>query len=402
VSDNKTSHIKRALNYLGDILSAAYSKYRASFIGKKSIASLSKFRNHADIQMRAFDWADFLLYLFAIFFISPLIVVSLGFIPWDMLDYGSSRELITNLSGEKAQARYRWTTLISSLFVIFVYLRNYSVMHQIDNRLAYKVRRFGFIDKNEGWFYRLERFFRALIILWVVTSMYGLFEFVTNFVEEVRNIFVNENQLHPLTDGATYYCTVLIILFVICILYDFINVKSVDHAITNQKLSKRNRKRSEAFAANIDLPFYTECIPERLKNVEEVYTLLAYVKPHVPTVGVSAVEVDGKRDERQKEYDRRAKNISAKIDAGKFSHVYFKSQKFWERIFGISAAIFLIWATQSDSSGDYIDILRLTCFGIIFILLYFFALGWREVFPTILVVPRYLFSYIFDNRPRKK
>lgn len=365
---------------------------------------LNSARPYFQVQMRAFDWIDLVLYAFAIFYLVPAALMAAGLVPLDWFDYGVGRSFLTDHAMQEQQAAYRLPLIFTVFFSIFVYLRNYMVMHQIDSRRSYEIKAFAFVNNNKGGFYFLERVFRAGIILWVLTSGYGYFAPVTDFIILLRTAALpaSANEFLPFCDFLTYYCVVIFGLYLLCIAYDLVNVVSVSWAIKKDTFSAAVENYLEIYEAfrNEEVPdFYDTSFTEMVKSHPEIYSIVNYINPKIPGLGKSTFDPEDTAKKRLEKYNRKSKNMTDRLTEGKIPTMYFYGAKFRERIFGMATVTILFYTALHQQNPDSAILINLSIIAsIITMTVYIFSLGLKEFVPTWFVFPRYALSYFFDNR----
>lgn len=342
-------------------------------------------------RLRAFDWVDYILYTLATlgFGISILSILWSGSLPaWlvSKKDFGVAPAL------DQPQ-QYSITIVVLGLFVVFVYMRNYLVMHRIDNRSDSNESLFRFLDfNNRGW-YRAERIVRALIVLWVITSTIGVFQPVTILIDGViervvtatmgYSIFLNMSVLERF---FTYYGFVLFVLFSLFILWDVINLVSISRQIKSGKFSD-----CVAGAADDDLADSTACIyamPDALKHAIAVSSLVAYIRPRDKLLNDLSI---GKQGIKSRNW------VKGCVSSGMLVRLYFrKSAKFVERAAGLSIGTILLLTPWAGS--QYIAIL--------IALVFYLTVMLGEVGDTLHHVLHYFSGYVrhtpedWDKAPR--
>ena len=341
-------------------------------------------------ELRAFDWVDYVLYLLATAgFVWPtLSLLSTGEFPAHLI---SDREagLLPTLGGEADQKWYQTTAGAFGLFVVLVYLRNYIMMHRIDDRRDGAHYEFFFVDYNLNGWSRSERIVRALIVLWVLTTTIGAVPPVTAIVHGLISEIVTHTiglpsyQNLSITQGFfTYYGLVVLVLFCLFILWDSINIWSIGRQVKAKRFDGRSLGPPAAFnmarARNFEAAF-----PETLANAVPVYSLVTYIRPRGRTFGSTSTDCDSEP------FDCWS-NVRSNIEQGKLFRLYFKaSNKFVERFVGILIGGLLFLTPFLSDASVFQMIVVLMAFGT------YLAVLNIELWFTLTNATRLFFDYFF-------
>ncbi len=338
--------------------------------------------------MGAFDWADYILYLLAILgFVVPFFsIINTGKFPEMFYFQGGIVTLPSLHEGDlqlAQQAQYNFTAYVILVFLFYVYVRNYIVMHRIDRRSEGRYHLLYFVSYNNvGWFHA-ERFIRALIVLWVITSTIGVISFVTNFIFWLLNMAVSETEsythfleLTPLQLFFSYYGIVITVLFILFFIWDLLNIFSISRQIKAGKFVGKTLGPANGFNNIVAAHGYDFAVPSDMQQVIPVYSLIAYIQPvkkEIGTIGAAAAH-------------RRQTRIQEQVRTGKIARIYFfQSGKFRERMGGFLIGLLLLSTPWLDE-----DTLIFQPIGILVALALYLPVVRRDLWDTI----RSLFIFI--------
>jgi hypothetical protein len=314
-------------------------------------------------ELRAFDWVDYILYLLATYwFASAAMVLILTGEPPDSLPLKFG--LSPNLTNESDQGFYRFLVSVFAVFVIFVYLRNYIVMHAIDDRKDGEHALFYFVDYNTGWWSRSERLFRALIVLWVLTTAIGTVPFVTNAVWKAIEWFVSSivgyvtfQELTLMQAFFAFYGFVIFVLFLLFIAWDTVNIFSISRQMKTNAFDKcvlGPDKFGEVIGER-DLDF---AIPEKYQRIIPVYSIVAYISPRKFVLGDIAKPTKGLGPSGK---------IQKAVAEGALFKLYVSlSRKFMERLTGLTVGALLLLVPLIGEGATSIVLLG-TLLGALFV-----------------------------------
>jgi hypothetical protein len=301
-----------------------------------------EWNDHFDAHLRAFDIVDYVLYMMAI--------IVFVFKSWPILIQ------------LKSAPNLAVPDLFILGFVVTVFLRNYVVMHAIDNR--HEGDDLQFVALNVGWRYRLERILRALIVFVVITTPKDVFDFISgpvtvisNNIQSIVSSFVPpifyeaQKPPHPeISSFFSYYATLLLLLFLLFIAWDLTNVFSVASAIKNKRIVWG--QKSEGSSGKSEPVFH-----------EAVNTLMIYfnIADRVTRGGIKTVSFSG--------FFVHEEYGEARVRDAKLLRIYFnlRSVKSWERVFGLLvASSILFWVSSNCSLASATPLFF--CAGIYFLL----------------------------------
>ncbi len=331
-------------------------------------------------ELRAFDWVDYVLYLLATsgFVIPMSILIFTGEYP-SFLGVEKDFGLAPNLLAEANQQWYQVTAGLFGLFVVLVYVRNYIVMHRIDDRRDGTHYIFYFVDYNLGVWSRLERIFRAMIVLWVLTTTIGAVRFVTSgiyiLILEFYSSVIGLAAFQDITmiqGFFAYYGLVILVLFVLFMCWDIMNIASIGRHIRSRKFDCKTLGPPGAFDAVPRARKFIAAIPPTLSNAIPVYTIITYIQPRERNSG----EMDTHREAGP--FDGWA-GVRERIAEGRLLRLYFNfSNKFVERMIGLTIGTLLFLSPALAGSGlIYQTIFVLIALGVYLVIL------WPEIIPTI-------------------
>lgn len=346
--------------------------------------------NQNDYRLRAFDLVDYILYSLAM--INFWVLAYKGFIGNNYEYYASRLPRIGNIpnitDGEAVGGQAPLAQLLIFgfflCFVTVVYLRNYVIMHSIDNRRGGYFPRYDFVSHNTGWHYNIERVLRALIVLWVLTTTVGVVPIVTSilsdFITTVTNKFTIplwSTNLSPIDALMAYYGLVIVILFLLFVLYDVINVSAVQSQARKNKLTTTtdpNLWRKVVANKGVEVPIH-------LRSKPAAFSIIAYMG--FKTSSQSEIQ-SGVNNLRRQKY-------SILLDNDRFVATYFLSRKFRERISGalIGILAFAAYLIPDDSQFSVLYLLAMS------LLIFLYLRGTRADFFQIAIafltfIPRYL------------
>lgn len=361
---------------------------------------MSGYRNR--YHLRAFEWIGFLLYGVATcaFFLS---VVQLLFgDPSNASPALNKLGVTPNFTNEASYGQLEIMVGIFLGFMVLVYVRNYIVMHRIDTRrdqflnaqdqLEPRHKIYSFVDFNIRAAYRTERFFRAAIVLWVLTSTIGAFSFVNELINYVVKLLIVsiKSQTYYLDvtmiEGfAGYYGFVVIILFGLFVLWDMTNLISMGQVARQEELARCLSGNSDEFMEVAKA--YEDEIPKKFHQNSAVYSIIAYIRPKKPA---------GENPESMQKANRAkawSQETYTRISKGEFLKIYILSScKFRERLAGLFIG-FLLFATPLF--GESLHILQTFAF-ILAMTKYLYYLDFKNIFKdTLFTTIRFLFGYLF-------
>lgn len=341
--------------------------------------------------LRAFDWADYVLYLLAIIgFALPFIsIIQTGEFP-SFLNLKKDVGILPSLS---QQDQYAITAYIFLAFVVYVYIRNYIVMHRIDNRSDGWYHLLYFINYNNGWWYRVERIVRAAIILWVITSTIGVVPPVTysiivliEFVVSQTVGFAHFQNLSAIEVFFSYYGFVIVVLFILFLIWDLINIVSIGNQVKAGRFASKVLGPINGCQAVAIARGYGFAIPESLQQAIPVYSLVAYIQPRTRTVGeMAGTESDEVLRSRVRDH----------VENGRILRLYFNgSGKFRERAGGFLIGLILLSTPWLSA-----ELRVLQPLGIVAALVLYVPVMLRDVRDTGRNAFVYLFHYFFYAPP---
>lgn len=308
--------------------------------------------SQSDRESRAFSWVDYILYLITTYWFaySAIRLISTGtppnFLPNDFGIRGSLKEESDNFI-------YTIFASLFTIFLIFVYIRNFIVMHAIDDRRDGEHKLFYFVDYNLGHWSRLERIVRALIVLCVLTSAFGAVPLVTNTLWKTIELIFSSTVGYAAFQNITfmhgffaYYGLVAFILFTLFITWDIINILSISRQIKSNIFKRHSFAHgNEHFSEVIHSRELDYAIPHCYKNTTPVYCIVAYIRP---SIGLIPGDI-GKFHNRPS----RRKKIEDRVQNGALLTLYFSfSKKFTERMTGLLVGLFLLLAPLSEEKGS--------------------------------------------------
>lgn len=216
-------------------------------------------------------------------------------------------------------------------FIIYVFLRNYFVMHAIDSRRHRENNEFPFVDGNSGAMDIVERILRAAIVFAVIATPKNVIAPISDAVAFLARFFLAQvnrvldrlgiEHVVPAPDNTAltnlfpYYGTLAGILFLLFLLWDLTNVMTWAG------------KRGAPQQALGDI--------EDIDKTSTPYWLLRYyalIAPH-----------DGEHGAREA-YNVSLLSPAALEDFNKGSMLkfYLRSPKFYERLFGLAAGLMIL------------------------------------------------------------
>ena len=287
-------------------------------------------------RLRAFDWIDYLLYVFATAgFVFPTVeVLTKGISTYSNPAYKLS--INPSYSGSIDEAELRLAGMFFIVFVVLVYVRNYIVMHRIDNRREANILVYDFVSYNSGLTYHLERLVRALIVLWVLTSTVGVFPPLTNIViGGIKTAVVSTlsqsafEDITPTQAMLTYYGVVIVILFLLFLIWDLINVFSLGSLIKSGVFHSRYPGNNIECCKLLDTR--KAAVPDAYRNIRAVYSIVAYMRP----LGYAKTLMDGSRVPTYLTSRKR-------VAEGRLLLTYLFSLKFLERVLGLAIGVTIL------------------------------------------------------------
>jgi hypothetical protein len=308
-------------------------------------------------RIRSFQYVDFWLYVIA----AGTFIQSM-WKPIFQKEYQGLNSVIYELSYIKSYtAQYNsedsyieYTAVALIIFAILVYVRNYYVMNQIDNRDERTGIDFSFLDYNGRIAFTAERLLRSLMILWILCSTISEVRIVTFPIQAISTFIVtripkktDQLNIEPEQLLLTYYGTALAILFLLFFMWDAVNVFSIEYRLRKKattELSEGNEIECSEQFEPVDWRFL---IPDNYKENRSVYSFIAYIKPTTPSSDKKSA----------------LPNISCKrlVEKNRFILLYFLSEKFRERFFGFFLSAFIA-VTPLLSDFDQIILILTTFF----------------------------------------
>jgi len=294
-------------------------------------------------ELTAFDAVGWTLYAFAaLVFAVPTLFLASGVVPPDYLNLNLT--LYPTLTEERS---LKFVTYGAVAFVTWVYMRNYVVMHSIDNRNGYKYYNYYFvnyINSNCGlWgisYSVWEKIFRFAIIIWVTSTAVGTAAIISDFLQWITqkiviaslglNAYENLNSFEKIFN---YYGFILFTLFMLFTLWDLSSIFGIASRIKDGDFDGLGDGTDEMYRDVISQRNLEYAIPDKFRRAVPVYSIIAYMYPlHL-----------GKGELFQQDSNR-SRKIQERVEQGSLFRIYWGSKKFFERLFGLllSAALFFI------------------------------------------------------------
>jgi hypothetical protein len=325
-------------------------------------------------EIRAFDWVDYILYILATGWFAWLafVLIRTGVPPESLsLKFGTA----PSLKGQSDQALYEAVVFFVSVFVVFVYLRNYIVMHAIDDRKDGKHTQFYFVDYNFGLWSLAERVFRAMIVLWVLTTAIGAVPFVTNyiwtFLQFILSFFIDPVdflEISSIEAFYVYYGFVVLVLFILFIIWDSINIISISNQMKMGSFNGCSFGADTDYKRVIGIRNLGFSIPDHYKSIIPIYSMVAYIRPRKIAIGDL-----GSADEENSSREKIRKSVSD----GKLMSIYWAfSYKLIERFTGLSIGLALMFVPIVDDKSTLL-ITIIVMMG--FYLSVMFSYGWETL-----------------------
>ncbi len=276
-------------------------------------------RLHSDARLRAFDIVDYVLY-----WLATLAFVTR--ISYAIASHSSTPDIIFS----------NFTILA---FVTTVFLRNYVVMHAIDNRV--ESDDFTFVSYNDGWLDRFERTLRALIVFIVITTPEGVIDYITIAIKYLASdaqgklgalvsyapglISAPQAGQSDINSIFPYYAVLLFWLFVLFIAWDVVSVLTISRGLKSGLIvAPKSSEHPETHDAVVALM---------------IYCLLA-----------NRLVSGGKATIHYKESYRRNDYGQRRVEKGQLLRLYIGSPKFGERVFGLLAAVAILFCSVANYS----------------------------------------------------
>lgn len=185
-------------------------------------------------------------------------------VEWLLYVYAASSligELGAALSNGAVPLQNKLAIGLMIVFAILVLMRNYMVMHAIDNRDRHPAPELAFLDFNVGWEDVLERILRAAIVIVVVMSPKGLLLFAPDVVTQVVDgayarmleglrrwgYETGQGLVDQSYAGVSYYGSVLFVLFLLFVLWDLVGMWAVGRGVRRAGASLGGTKPDPAF-----------------------------------------------------------------------------------------------------------------------------------------------------------
>jgi len=215
-------------------------------------------------------------------------------------------------------------------FFLFVLMRNYMVMHYIDNARKKTQDTYLFVTANLGIVSGLERIFRFLILFVVVVSPRGMYQFVAPVIFPIVRLLTDASVAFFTGIGLAvphvaythnsimhsdmpYYGVVFGILFFIFFLWDMINVIGIQLGVWADRISAKVDLTNSTISDDLYRSFFQYCNFCRRVSQNGTYS--------------DRVEFEGTGY-----FDGRRARV---ITSGNVFRIYLSSPKLRERLSGI-------------------------------------------------------------------